>query len=277
MISLNEALLNTSFEKELCIAAFDNLKVVNKLRFNNFAYSIRELSRHILYRLAPDKDIKLCTWYKPSKNKNGDIVISRADRINYAIHGGFDNNVLAAMGLKSSIEQARKTMLDSIDALNKYTHVNENTFDVPESEVETLVDKVIGSFNGFVDVMTNIRRKVISHLENEINHEILITTLYETYSEIDILSTHSSIENYYIDSILVDDITSQDVSFTINGTVDVRLQYGSDGDQRRDDGYVTNMSFPFRADVSAEIKTSLKRFHLDGDIHFEVDTDEYYE
>lgn len=269
--------MNTSFEKELCIAAFDNLKVVNKLRFNNFAYSIRELSRHILYRLAPDKDIKLCTWYKPSKNKNDDIVISRADRINYAIHGGFDNNVLAAMGLKSSIEQARKTMLDSIDALNKYTHVNENTFDVPELEVETLVDNVIGSFNEFVDVMTNIRRKVISHLENEINHEILITTLYETYSEIDILSTHSSIENYYIDSILVDDITSQDVSFTINGTVDVRLQYGSDGDQRRDDGYVTNMSFPFRADVSAEIKTSLKRFHLDGDIHFEVDTDEYYE
>ena len=244
--------MNTSFEKELCIAAFDNLKVVNKLRFNNFAYSIRELSRHILYRLAPDKDIKLCTWYKPSKNKYGDFVISRADRINYAIHGGFDNNVLAAMGLKSSIEQARKTMLDSIDDLNKYTHVNENTFDVPESEVETLVDKVIGSFNGFVDVMTNIRRKVISHLENEINHEILIATLYETYSEIDILSTHSSIENYHIDSILVDDITSQDVSFTINGTVDVRLQYGSDGDQRRDDGYVTNMSFPFRADVSAQ-------------------------
>jgi len=273
MITLNESLLNTSFEKELCIAAFDNLKVVNKLRFNNFAYSIRELSRHILYRLAPDKDIKLCTWYKPVKNKNGDFVISRADRINYAIHGGFDNNVLAAMGLKSSIEQARKTMLDSIDNLNKYTHVNENTFDVPESEVETLVDKVISSFNGFVDVMTNIRRKVISHLENEINHEILIATLYETYSEIDILSTHSSIENYYIDSILVDDITSQDVSFTINGTVDVRLQYGSDGEQGRDDGYVTNMSFPFRADVSAEIKTSLKKFHLDGDIHFEVDTD----
>ena len=276
MISLNEALLKTPFEKELCKAAFDNLEVVNKLRFNNFAYSIRELSRHILYRLAPDKDIKLCTWYKPSKNKYGDFVISRADRINYAIHGGFDNNVLAAMGLKSSIEQARKTMLDSIDDLNKYTHVNENTFDVPESEVETLADKVIGSFNGFVDVMTNIRRKVISHLENEINHEILIATLYETYSEIDILSTHSSIENYYIDSILVDDITSQDVSFTINGTVDVRLQYGSDGDQRRDDGYVTNRSFPFKADVSAEIKTSLKKFHLNGDILFEVDTDEYY-
>ena len=276
MISLNEALLKTPFEKELCKAAFDNLEVVNKLRFNNFAYSIRELSRHILYRLAPDKDIKLCTWYKPSKNKYGDFVISRADRINYAIHGGFDNNVLAAMGLKSSIEQARKTMLDSIDDLNKYTHVNENTFDVPELEVETLVDNVIGSFNGFVDVMTNIRRKVISHLENEINHEILIATLYETYSEIDILSTHSSIENYYIDSILVDDITSQDVYFTINGTVDVRLQYGSDGDQRRDDGYVTNRSFPFKADVSAEIKTSLKKFHLNGDILFEVDTDEYY-
>lgn len=274
---MKESLLQTPFEKKLCVAAFDNLKVENKLRFNNFAYSIRELSRHILHRLAPDEDIKLCTWYKPGKNKNGDIVISRADRINYAIHGGFDNNVLAAMGLKSSIGQARKTMLDSIDALNKYTHVNENTFDVSGSKVETLVNEVIYSFNAFVEAMTNIRRKIISHLEDEINQEILIATLYETYNEVDVLSTHSSIENYYIDSILVEDITSQDVSFKINGTVDVRLQYGSDGDQRRDDGYVTNMNFPFRANVSAEIKTSLKKFHLDDNIYFEVDTDEFYE
>ena len=277
MISLNETLLKTPFEKELCDAAFDNLKIKNKLRFNNFAYSIRELSRHILYRLAPAEDIKHCTWYKPSVNKNGSTIISRADRINYAIYGGFDNNVLVAMGLKNDIDQARKTMLDSIDALSKYTHVNENTFTVSDTEIETLVDKVIGSFNGFVDVMSNIRRKVISHLENEINHEILIATLYDTYNAIDILSTHSSIENYYIDDINVDDITSQDVVFSISGTVEVRLQYGSDGDQRRDDGYVTNMSFPFKANASAEIKTSLKKFHLDDDIHFEFDTDEFYE
>lgn len=277
MISLNETLLNTQFEKDLCDAAFDNLKIKNKLRFNNFAYSIRELSRHILYRLAPDEDLMLCPWYKTSTNKNGIIAISRADRINYAIYGGFDNNVLAAMGLKNDIDQARKTMLDSIDALNKYTHVNKNTFDVPDIEVETLVDKVIGSFNGFVDVMSNIRRKVISHLEEEINQEILAATLYESYSEIDILSTHSSIEYYSIGSVTIKEITSKFILLFVFGSVKVRLQYGSNGDLRRDDGYVTSMNVPFVASVSADIKSSLKKLRLNDDLRIEFDNSDFYE
>ena len=94
MLSLNKALVKTKFEHDLCDAAFDNLNVKNRLRFNNFAYSIRVLTRHILYRLAPDVDIKCCSWYKPTKNENGKVVITRADRINYAIYGGFDNNAL---------------------------------------------------------------------------------------------------------------------------------------------------------------------------------------
>ncbi len=43
-------LVSTLFEKELAHASIDNLfEVKNKLRFNNFAYSMRELSRHVLY------------------------------------------------------------------------------------------------------------------------------------------------------------------------------------------------------------------------------------
>lgn len=114
MLSLNKTLVKTKFEHDLCDAAFDNLNVKNRLRFNNFAYSIRELTRHILYRLAPDVDIKCCSWYKPTKNENGKVVITRADRINYAIYGGFDNNALSAMGLKDDINKARKNLLSTI-------------------------------------------------------------------------------------------------------------------------------------------------------------------
>lgn len=278
MISLDKTLLNTQFEKELCDAAFDNLNIKNKLRFNNFAYSIRELSRHILHRLAPDEDIKMCSWYKPTKkNKNGDIIISRADRMNYAIYGGFDNNVLSAMDLKENIDKARKQMLDSIDSLNKYTHINEESFDIQDFEVETLVDKVIVSFNEFVEVMKNIRSKVISHLEDEINHEILVATFFETYSEIDAMSTHSSIENYSIGSIKIDEITSKCIFLSVSGSVDVRLQYGSNGDLRRDDGYVTNMAVPFKASVSVDIKTSLKKLKMNNDLSIVFDTNEFYE
>ena len=275
MLSINKTLIKTPFEQELCEAAFDNLHTKSKLRFNNFAYSIRELSRHILYRLAPDNEIKRCPWYKPTNTAND--VITRADRINYAIYGGFDNNALTTMGLKSSIDKARKNLLASIDTLSKFTHVNADTFGVSDSETNKLVNDVIGSFNGFVESMNDIRRIVVDYLEKEINQEILSATIYETFSDIDILSTHSSIENYCIDSISVGDISSNEVVLNVSGSVDVRLQYGSDGDQRRGDGYITNMDIPYNASVSADIKTSLKKFHLNGNIHFDFDTNPYYE
>lgn len=277
MLSINKTLIKTQFEQELCEAAFDNLQTKSKLRSNNFAYSIRELSRHILHRLAPSDDVQRCSWYKPTKNEKGVIVITRADRINYAIYGGFDNNALSAMGLNGYIDNARKNLLASIDSLSKYTHINKDTFDISDSETSELVNNVIGSFNGFVDCMNDIRQQVVACLEAEINQEILSATIYETYSDIDILSTHSSIENYCIDSITVDDITSQEVVLKVSGSVDVRLQYGSDGDQRRGDGYVTNMDIPYEASVSADIKASLKKFHLNGNIQFDFDTNPYYE
>lgn len=277
MLSINKTLIKTQFEQELCAAAFDNLQTKSKLRFNNFAYSIRELSRHILHRLAPSNEVQRCSWYKPITNDKGVIVITRADRINYAIYGGFDNNALLAMRLNSYIDNARKNLLASIDSLSKYTHINKDTFDVSDSEASELVNNVIGSFNGFVDCMNDIRQQVISRLDAEINHKILMATIYETYDDIDILSTHSSIENYCIDSIAVDDITSNEVVLTVSGSANVRLQYGSDGDQRRGDGYITNIDVPYEANVSAEIKKSLRKFHLNGNIHFDFDTNPYYE
>lgn len=205
------------------------------------------------------------------------IVITRADRINYAIYGGFDNNALSAMGLNGYIDNARKNLLASIDSLSKYTHINKDTFDLSDSETSELVNNVIGSFNGFIDCMNDIRLQVVSRLDAEINHEILMATIYETYDDIDVLSTHSSIENYCIDSIAVDDITSNEVVLKVSGSANVRLQYGSDGDQRRGDGYITNIDVPYEANVSADIKTSLKKFHLNDNIHFDFDTNPYYE
>ena len=277
MLSINKTLIKTQFEQELCEAAFYNLQTKSKLRFNNFAYSIRELSRHILHRLAPSNDVQRCSWYKPTKNEKGVIVITRADRINYAIYGGFDNNALSAMELNGYIDNARKNLLASIDSLSKYTHINKDTFDISDSETSELVNNVIDSFNGFVDCMNDIRQQVVSRLDAEINHEILMATIYETYDDIDILSTHSSIENYCIDRIAVDYITSNEVALKVFGSANVRLQYGSDGDQRRGDGYITNIDVPYEVNVSADIKTSLKKFHLNGNIHFDFDTNSYYE
>lgn len=84
-------LLYSDFELELFEASLRNLRDnQNKLRFNNFAYSIRELSRHIQHNLAPDEEVINCVWYR---NETGDVgKLSRGERVKYAIQGGLTNN-----------------------------------------------------------------------------------------------------------------------------------------------------------------------------------------
>ena len=56
--------LKTAFEKDLLEAALANLNDSNnKLRLNNFAYAARELTRHFLERLAPDKEVLGAPWF----------------------------------------------------------------------------------------------------------------------------------------------------------------------------------------------------------------------
>lgn len=54
---INSVLLD-GFEKELLNSAFINLLTPNALRLNNFAYALRELTRHVLHRLAPDNELE---------------------------------------------------------------------------------------------------------------------------------------------------------------------------------------------------------------------------
>ena len=86
-----EELLNSDFQIELFKATIQNLNdKTNKLQLNNYAYSMRELSRHFLKSLAPDIDVIACSWYRNETEKKDEI--SRGERIKYAIQGGLDNN-----------------------------------------------------------------------------------------------------------------------------------------------------------------------------------------
>src|SRR5690242_17209192 len=84
--------LETEFEKKLFQAALNNLKdKENEIRFNNFAYSVRELMRHILERRAPNDQVILCSWYQKPKN----TLVTRKQRIMFLIHGGLSEKFIA--------------------------------------------------------------------------------------------------------------------------------------------------------------------------------------
>lgn len=68
-----------NFERDVFEAGLLSLdQLTNPLRLNHFATTLRELSRIVLVRVAPDADIKTCAWYSQGQ---GQPDVTRHQRI----------------------------------------------------------------------------------------------------------------------------------------------------------------------------------------------------
>ncbi|WP_298156167.1 hypothetical protein [Flavobacterium sp.] len=271
-----EKLVSNHFEKELLNACFDNLNDENnKLRFNNFAYSIRELSRHILHSLAPDDEVLNCSWYK---NEIADVVngITRGQRIKYAIQGGLSDEFVAEVLLDfESYTELKREIIDSITLMSKYTHVNEPTFNIDAKDVEYFSKSVICAFEDFIDTINSCKEDLVNALEDRINEQFFDDLMLASVNEIDILSTHHEIESIESDEIVITKILSQTIEIEAHGNVDVRLQWGSDRDVLRGNGAEMQTDFPFTSKLTAQIDDKLPNSTITVE-EFEVDTESWY-
>ncbi len=90
-----EKYLKTDFEKSLFGASLNYIKnrQEDPLRFNSFAYSMRELLRHLLDRFAPKENVKKCDqWFSQDPNaREGDV--TRKQRLQYSIFGGLKPHI----------------------------------------------------------------------------------------------------------------------------------------------------------------------------------------
>lgn len=266
------ARLDGKFEKELLIASLANLEdKTNKLRFNNFSYSIRELTRHVLKRLAPDESVIACSWFSYGDPKKKQI--TRGQRIKYAVQAGLSDEYIIKI-LKLDIECISKKIIDSIDKLSKYTHVNQDTFDLSEGEVNRLADNVMDAVILLFTTIDQCCSLIIDNLERVVDKSIIDNLFFDTISSIDWLATHYEIEDYNTREVEVLGMNESRIYFRASGTVEVRLQYGSDGDLKRGDGMELNESFPFSGEFSGNID-DMSKFDLDTD-SFEVDTESHW-
>jgi Holliday junction resolvase len=108
--------------------------------------------------------------------------------------------------------------------------------------------------------------------------ESIITSyiLNENLSELDSLSTHTTVDE-------VTDVDLDEIKIVGNlifvkgdGVVSVRLQFGSDGDQGRGDGHKTSDNFPFEFEITLEFSDDDKLRIIEVD-KLEVDTSSYYD
>lgn len=264
-----EDFLATDFEKHLFQATIANLKYPeNPLRFNNFSYSARELIRHVLNRLSPDSEILSCDWYKnETERKNG---ISRRQRIKYAIQGGLPDDYIIDK-LEFDQSDLQKSIKYSITNLNKHTHIEQATFNIPEDKISDYVDLTLSSIVEFLSAIRECRNQIIDSLEEEINSEIIDYTLSETILSIDELATHHYIDEIHTEFVNIKKIDHKFIYIEANGTVSVELQWGSDSDLRKGFGATTNQSFPFNCELKSltsdpqNFDSSLTQFNADTD------------
>lgn len=243
-----ELIGDNAFELDLYEAAVRNLTdEENKLRFNNFAYAIRELSRHILHRLAPDSEVLQCGWYKNVTNRADGI--SRVQRAIYATQGGLlDDYVRNTLHLDPNA--AHKALQTAIDGLSRYTHIELDVFDLAPEEVERLAQETTEAIAGLADAIKACRNNVIDGLEDAIQEGAIQEVVGDSLPSVDELATHFSLEDVYVDSSVITDITHDTIHFLVTGSISVILQWGSNSDLRNGDGAELAQDFNFTCSLT---------------------------
>lgn len=245
------SLLNTEFEKNLFASALRNLEDIdNKLRLNNFAYAMRELTRHVLYRLAPDNNVLQCKWYSnETQNENG---ITRKQRAIYAVQGGLDD-LYVQKELAIEVNAIHTELIRSINALSKFTHIEPNCFDLANSDVNDFSDQTISAVSNFLHLIKNCHQTILEKYYETIDTSIVYEVISDTIQSIDELCSHHYIEEIYTSNVIITTIDHSFVNFKATGTISCELQYGSNSDLRNDIGAIIPISFPFSCELFSAI------------------------
>jgi len=238
-----ESILAVGFERDLYDAAHRNLAdAANRLRLNNFAYAMRELMRHVLHRLAPSESIIQCSWYSSETDRpNG---ITRRQRAYYAVQGGLSGEYVSNV-LALETESIHRSLVRAIDGLSKFTHIEELVFGLSDTEVEVHVQATEDAVAALCTTIQNCRRQVLEALWEQIDDTIIDEALKETLLAVDEIATHHSIEEVYTDRVEITGITHDQIVFKATGSLGVKLQWGSNSDNRRGEGAILPKSFPF--------------------------------
>ncbi len=269
-----DSFLNSQFEKKLFKAAIYNLNAeYHPLTFNNFAYAMREVIRHMLHRVAPENEIRKCSWFSAdSTSKNG---ITRKQRLRYMIHGGLGDYLIKKMELKEIIDDACNDLLSKHKTLDAFTHIEPETFDISINESKKMALECVISVIEIFSIIENIKNFVFEKIGDNVDNELLESTIFQSCEDIESLARVAVIEDLYTTGFQEIKILSNRVVFTVNGTASCYFEYGSRSEWRNGDGVTLNPSFPFQAQVTVMITPPFgKEISVQG---ISIDTQSWYE
>ncbi|MCE7072163.1 hypothetical protein LZG74_17735 [Dyadobacter sp. CY327] len=159
---------------------------------------------------------------------------------------------------------------------SKYTHVEEETFNVQEPEIDELITNVVESFIELLNKIEECRDSVQEEVESGITSRVYGYISQETFNNIDILSTHHYIEHSEVEECNLVQIDSNSIVVSIKGYLEVVQDYGSSSDRASGEGATINSTFPFKGTVRISAYKIPEDFEIEID-ELEVDTDSWYE
>ena len=269
------ALVAPGFQKEVFAAAIKSFEQLeNPLRLNNFATALRELIRIILRDFAPDNAIRACGWYAPEKDKNGNIVFSRAQRIRYAVQAGLpDDFVRNTLGIDVN------STIKEVGALNgcfsKFTHIEPATFGVPDATADQMAVEALETFSLLYETIADCRAEVERAAEDRAQEALNDELTNNVRHELDRLATHYIFWGVDIESVDIKALDADRLELKVDGHVNCEFQYGSSGDVARDDGLVSDDSYPFSCRFAAATASPLDLHIMEGAL--DIDTNSFYE
>ncbi len=258
--------LETSFEHQLFEASLRNYcSHGNPLRFNNFAFAMRELVTNILNRKAPEQDVISAPWYI---QESPDRKVTRKQQLKYCAQKHIPDISISDETL-AKINEKTKKYNKEYSTFNKYTHITEKYFNNESKAVFDEVKKLIELTSKAYDIFDDLENVMSIEVLESINAEIHEVTRDNIPNEVDILSSSTLVDDSEVTDIRLITMTKEFIYFLIEGTIYITRQYG-----KGEDFYASDDHYPFwfAVSVSTQDFNSVKPLN----VIVMVDTSEWY-
>jgi hypothetical protein len=235
---------------------------------------MRELGRIWLEHLALKEHIRQCAWFVQNTELREKIGVTRAQRAKFAVQGPLHDDFVRDT-LHIDVDTTVKEYTKLIDRLSSFGHDIEKSFGLPPEEAEREAMDALDTFDRLATLITERHESLLSEAADAAKDALADELFGQVQSELDILSTHSIVDGVHLESISITSLDSNRILFEGDGSVDVRLQYGSDADVARDDGAISYDSYPLECKFEADTERPLEITITPGSLH--IDTDSFYD
>lgn len=246
----------------------------NPLRLNNFAFAMRELGRIWLEHLAPKEQIRQCEWFVQNTELREKDGVTRAQRAKFAVQGPLHDDFVRDK-LHIDVDTTVKEYTKLVDRLSSFGHDIEKSFGLPPEEAEREAMDALDTFDRLATLIIERHESLLSGAADAAKETLAEELFGQVQSKLDILSTHSTVEGVHLENLTITSLDSNRILFEGDGSVDVRLQYGSDSDVARDEGAVSYDSYPLDCKFEADTERPLEISIMSGSLH--INTDSFYE